>query len=299
VQVGRLGPTHPDTLTTKNNLASLYMHLGKWELADPLLHEVLQAQLAQLGPDHPKTLISKSNLASLYNRQRHFEKAEQLFKQVLESQTAKLGADHPDTLGTMSNLAILYQEQGKFEIALPLVQNALAGARRKLGIAHMATQAFLNQLCDCHERMGHPALAEPLLRELAEFWKDKTGPSSPQYAGRLVLIGLNQLRQRKGVEAEASLRECLDIRRKTEPDAWSTFNTQSMLGEALLLQKKYAEAEPQLLEGYRGLTQRAAMMPPPAQGRIPEAVDRLVRLYEGWGKTKEAADWRKQRDMTK
>ena len=52
------------------------------------------------------------------------------------------------------------------------------------------------------------------------------------------------------------LREVLAIREKVRPDAWTTFNTKSMLGEALLGQKRYAEAEPLLLAGYRGMKER-------------------------------------------
>ena len=39
-------------------------------------------------------------------------------------------------------------------------------------------------------------------------------------------------------DAEPLLRKCLAIREKTQPDLWTTFNTQSLLGGALLGQKK-------------------------------------------------------------
>ena len=67
------------------------------------------------------------------------------------------------------------------------------------------------------------------------------------------------------------LRECLAIRVKKQPDAWSTFNTQSKLGGVLLGQKKYADAEPLLLQGYEGMKQREAKIPPliSARTRLP------------------------------
>jgi eukaryotic-like serine/threonine-protein kinase len=52
-----------------------------------------------------------------------------------------------------------------------------------------------------------------------------------------------------------------------------------MLGEALLGQKKYADAEPLLLAGYEGLKQREKTIPPPGKVRLPEALDRLIELY--------------------
>jgi hypothetical protein len=39
--------------------------------------------------------------------------------------------------------------------------------------------------------------------------------------------------QNKYAEAEPVLRECLALRTRKEPEAWTTFNTQSLLGDAL------------------------------------------------------------------
>lgn len=62
----------------------------------------------------------------------------------------------------------------------------------------------------------------------------------------------------------------------------------SLLGDALLGQQKFAEAEPLLKDGYEGLTQRAAQIPPQGKVRLTEALERLVRLYEATGRKEEA-----------
>jgi hypothetical protein len=106
------------------------------------------------------------------------------------------------------------------------------------------------------------------------------------------LLGLALLKQSKWSEAEPMLRECLAIREAKTPDVWVTFNTRSMLGGSLLGQKKYAEAEPLILSGYQGMKARQATIPPPAKARLAEARDRVVGLYEAWGKPGEAAAWK-------
>ena len=68
----------------------------------------------------------------------------------------------------------------------------------------------------------------------------------------------------------------------------------SMLGGALLGQKKYAEAEPLLLQGAEGMKERRENIEPQGQDRLPEALERLVHLYDSWGKKEKAEDWRKQ-----
>src|SRR5262245_66536985 len=73
-------------------------------------------------------------------------------------------------------------------------------------------------------------------------------------------------------------------REKTQPDAWTTFNTQSTLGGALLGQKKYDEARPLLRKGYKGMIEREDQIPAQGRDRIPEALDRLIELYTATNK---------------
>jgi hypothetical protein len=147
--------------------------------------------------------------------------------------------------------------------------------------------------------MGQPAKAEPLLRELADFWKQKAGADSPQFASELATLGLNLLRQQKFADAEPVLRDSLAIRAKTQSDAWTTFNTQSLLGGSLLGQKKYAEAEPLLLDGYEGMKQRENKIPANGKARLTEALERLVQLYDATGQKGKADEWRKQLEEAK
>ena len=130
------------------------------------------------------------------------------------------------------------------------------------------------------------------MRELAEYYKQQAGADSPQRAGPLAALGLNLLQQDKSAEAEPILRECLKIRELRETDAWTTFNTKSMLGGSLLGQKKYADAEPLLVAGYDGMKQREDKIPVASRVRLTEAADRLVQLYDAWDKKDQAARWR-------
>ncbi len=69
-------------------------------------------------------------------------------------------------------------------------------------------------------------------------------------------------------------------RDKTQPDALTTFNTKSLLGGAILGQKKYADAQPLLLAGHEGMKQSEETIPPRGKVCTPEAIERLVQLYE-------------------
>jgi len=76
------------------------------------------------------------------------------------------------------------------------------------------------------------------------------------------MLGRTQLARHAWVEAEPPLRKSVAIRDVMQPDGWRTLNTKSLLGGALLGQKKYADAEPLLRVGYKGLKSRAEKLKP-------------------------------------
>jgi len=58
-----LGPDHPDTLTSRNDLAGAYETAGDLTRAIPLFERALTDRERILGPDHPDTLTTRNNLA--------------------------------------------------------------------------------------------------------------------------------------------------------------------------------------------------------------------------------------------
>jgi hypothetical protein len=122
---------------------------------------------------------------------------------------------------------------------------------------------------------------------------------SPELAVRQAQIASALLQLKSWTESEALFRESLAISLKAQPDAWTTFNTQAMLGGALLGQKKYAEAEPLLLKGYEGMKQREKSIPKEGATRIPEAIDRLIQLYTETDRPEEASKWKLRRTEAK
>jgi WD40 repeat protein/tetratricopeptide (TPR) repeat protein len=179
------------------------------------------------------------------------------------------------------NLGAALQAKGQLDEAIVCFRKALE-VNPKNAVAHSLLGLAL-------ERNGQLDEAIACFKKAVEL-----GPKDgPQRAGQLAQAGLALLKQKRYAEAEPLLRECLAIRAKLQPGAWTTFNTRSMLGGALLGQQKYAEAEPLLLAGYRGMQQRQRAIPPQGRGRLEEAAGRLARLYEATGKQGEADRWRK------
>ena len=57
-----LGADHPDTLSSRNNLARTYQSAGRLDQAIPLYEQTLADRERVLGADHPQTLTSRNNL---------------------------------------------------------------------------------------------------------------------------------------------------------------------------------------------------------------------------------------------
>jgi hypothetical protein len=61
-----LGPAHPDTLASRNNLANAYQEAGRAADAITLHEQNLADRERILGPGHPDTLKTRDNLAIAY-----------------------------------------------------------------------------------------------------------------------------------------------------------------------------------------------------------------------------------------
>ena len=70
------------------------------------------------------------------------------------------------------------------------------------------------------------------------------------------------------------------------------YRAASLLGESLAGQKKYAEAEPLLLEGYQGMLARKDRIAVPDRYHLELANQWLIQLYQAWGKPDKAAEWK-------
>ena len=217
---------------------------------------------------------------------------------AVNTRVKELGADHPDTLTTLANLAWAYQAAGKLPEAIALYEGAATGiAKRRF--QHEYSGRIISNTIAAYEQAGQLEQAEGWRRQWLAVVKEQSGDESPAYAGELAALGLNLLQQKKWADAEAILRKCLAIREKKQPNDWTTSNTQTMLGGALLGQKRHAEAELLLLAGYEGMKQREDKIPKANQIRLVEALERLVHLYDATGPKDKADTWRKRLDDAK
>jgi Tfp pilus assembly protein PilF/tRNA A-37 threonylcarbamoyl transferase component Bud32 len=282
------GPDHPDTLTAQHNLAVVLEQQGKLAEAEPLFRQGFEARCRVQGLDHPYTLATLNSLGGVLMEQGKLAEAEPFFRQTLEIGRRLQGPEHPDTLSAMNNLAVLLMRRGKLADAEPLFRQSLEISRRVLGPDHPDALFSPINLATLLQEQGKLAEAEVFARD-ALTHAQKGGPQAQPMVLRILgVLGSVLIDHGKAAEAEPLLRECLDGRRKTLPAGhWRTAEAETLLGSCLAAQKKFADAEPLLLAGNQNLQKAQGS----TEEELAKARRRLVRLYEAWGRSAEAARW--------
>jgi tetratricopeptide (TPR) repeat protein len=290
--VKKHGVDHPVAIAARYNLARRYSGAGKMTKALAVLEEARNAIVPKLGTEHPTTLSILDSLARIYRAFGRTDESVSLAEQVRDSRVMTRGTYHPETISTLDNLGGAYLAAGKPDKALSMYQQAVAGLE-KLDYAHATASSIVWNLCDLLEQRQQFEQADLWRRKWLAAVKKRDGPGSVAYAWVLAKLGGDLILRKRYATAEPFLRECLAILEKKQPEALTTYFAQSSLGAVLLDQKQYTAAEPLLIRGYEGLkASQGQISPLYARLRITDARQRIVQLYESWGKADKAAEWR-------
>jgi hypothetical protein len=110
-------------------------------------------------------------------------------------------------------------------------------------------------------------------------------------------VAVHRLRRKFGNALRAEIADTVTYRQR--------YACESELGASLVGQKDYAEAEPLLLNGYKGLVRTQSVMDGMYAARIEprmtavEAAGWIARMYEEWGKPQQAAEWRERAETAR
>ncbi len=291
-----LGADDPGTLRLIYCLSLGYGYHLQAAKAEPLLVDALDRARRVLREEHPTTMGLMVVLASLYQQLDQPEKAEAPALRAVELRRRTLGEDHPLTLSAVCILAANYVRQQQFDQARPLTEQALNLSRRLPVEKAVFSAGNLSGLGWAYLEQGDVVRADTLC-DLAWQAMRRNPAFNPAASPRIIAnLGEVRLVQRNYAEATTLLREGLRLTEKHDVDAGYRLYVMNLLGASLAGQKNYDDAEPLLLESCQGLQQRQASLSPHlnAPRRITEALERLVQLYDAWGKPAPTAEWKQK-----
>ena len=126
LRLDQLGPDHPDTLNSMNNLATLYREMDRLDEAEPLFLNAVTGARRKLGLDHSLTQTYLRNLADCYDKLQQPEKAEPLWQELATFWKVKAGADSPQYAAELFPLGTSQLAQNKFAEAESILRECAA-----------------------------------------------------------------------------------------------------------------------------------------------------------------------------
>jgi tetratricopeptide (TPR) repeat protein len=290
----KLGPDHPETLASMGDLASSYGDTGQNDRALKLYEETLSLMRAKLGPDHPYTLWTLEGQAQCLGKSGHMDRAGAILDEVIASRRKAHGGGDPDTLRSRMSRADLDLARCRIDAAEAADRAIFDECRTRFGPENRLTIAAGLALAWVKAARGDRDEAAPLY--LAALESARKNPSDRMtLATALTESGRSRLAARDWKSSEALLRESLAIREAEMPHHWRTADARSLLGGALLGQKKVAEAVALLRSGYEGMARAAAAIPLVDRPRLAEALDRLITAGEAAGTRAKVGAWKAER----
>ena len=215
---------------------------------------------------------------------------------VAEQAVERNGGSDVNLLDT---LALAYQRTGHLDRAIETQRRAIALARTGGLYDPVKMESRLRDyLLESGDIVGAFNVSWEELTKGVSDWLLPEGilparavPDDDVSDASLVLQSEALMKEGRFNEAEEVLRGCLSMRRKTLPKGhWLIAEGMSRLGGALAGEGEFVLAEPLLLDAYTALKGNRQV----SMDYIHHAIQRIIRLYESWGKPDKASAWRQR-----
>jgi WD40 repeat protein len=261
-----------------------------WALAQrrtgwPGSRDSLSALRTELGVGDPTGPYEIQSLATRQWERGNLADAERLYKKTLHARLHLSGRYDRSVPVGMAMLAEILHATSRDADAEKLFREAFNLVKEIRGEEHVDVALRGVDLGRFLLETGRGPEAEEILRDAVDRARRVQSEGHPNVA--TAIVALAEALCAKGVhsEAEPLAREALTIRQRAlSADDWRVGEAMSVLGDSIRGQGRFAEAEPLLLKGYEKLDVRGRW-----ESRRTAARERIITLYEAWGKPREAA----------
>jgi tetratricopeptide (TPR) repeat protein len=291
-----LGTTHPTTISAQNNLATILRDQGKLLEAEALYRRVEEASVKALSEQHPKTVSTMNNRAEVLTLLGKPEAAEAVFRRVHAIMKAHYPPDHEWRFGVLEHLAGVCERQGKLAAAEETWREFYQlAAKAPRGITHPLTLRVQCEVARTLAAQKKWVDAENWYRAALSLQINAFGERHEWSQATREKLAALYLDAKKPTNAEPVFREWLKNAPQLSPPFWRVHLVTSLLGESLLAQKKYAEAEQLLIKGYEGMKNESTAIRLQCGDRIPRTLDLLIQLATETNDAEKASKWRAER----
>jgi tetratricopeptide (TPR) repeat protein len=270
------------------SLGYIAAYLDRTKEAARFFEEALVKGSEAFGSEHPYLQRVNFYLGVLANDPAQVRAAIDAYAPYLDQRYGWTEASETEKGSRLVGYIQMLIGAGDLIEAEPYCRQLLDSNRKAYGEEHLFVGYASQWLALSLEAQGQLAEAEVLLRRAERIVAESLHDEAPDVAHVSANLGRILAKQGELAEAERTLREALRILDIQNPWIWLYNDACSTLGGVLAEKGDYAEAEPLLLQSYEELTNEPMAWP----HRQREALERIVRLYDAWGKPDQAAEWR-------
>lgn len=286
---------YPDDETRSDHVDArgrMLARLGDMQGAQRFFRQAVDIQRAAVPQSDSALASVLGNLGFATSELGRNAEAESLYVEAVERARRAYGNVHPLVASLLAPLATVQERAGANDRADSTFRRVLAMRRDMLGEEHPDYAWSMMNYADHLLTTAHYADAAAWSRKVLALRGRTLDDSHPAVATAMSILGRAVARMDSLRVAEPWLRQSLAIRRREFPAGhYLIASSESILGEYLTLARRFAEAEPLLVGSEQALVASRGETAP----IVRDARERLVALYEAWGKPREAAAWNAKR----
>jgi len=204
--------------TMMNVMGTVYLSLGLYDQAEPLLEESLSTRRRLYGEKNPETAASLLSIGRLHYARGEYERAESFCRQALELNRELLGKESPEVARSMNLLATVLTARKDYSAAELMFRQVIDLRRKLQGNQHADVLTNLSSLSVVLIDKGDHEGAESIMREIVELRRQLYGDRNPQLAIDINNLAAALYSRGELADAEQLFRESLTLRRKVLGD---------------------------------------------------------------------------------
>ena len=229
IKTSKLGPEHPDTLTTLFDQAAANRDGGQYAESIKLYETLRDLSIQVFGADHQFTLKVLNELAGVFVAMEKTSEAIGIVESVFDAQVRIMGPAHPETLQTRMRLANIYYKIGKNSEAIMIYEMIRDASVRVLGPEHQITLDAMDGLGMAFSKSQRTAEAIAINMLVRDVRIKILGPEHPDTLStlnRLAVIFRLEGKTEEAIELFEQVRNArIKILGAEHPDSLSTLNS--------------------------------------------------------------------------
>lgn len=240
----------PGTLV---DLATVLAETGRAKEAAPLVEEAVERLRITYGMQSAEFADALNALGNLQLAAGDRAAAEIAYRRGIEIHR-KLIPGHFPVVNTLENLVSLLIQQGQLDEAESLLREAETRCQNTVGDTNLTYANIRGIFGYLQFLKGNYHAVAPELRKVVDALGRVYPKGDPNVVAAEVLLGLALTRDGMPADGEPYLRDALQTGDRGSSESFGVVeNVDEALGECLLTQKRYDEAEPLLRGNYDGL----------------------------------------------